>query len=106
MSGGSDEADLVEARRLRDLARAIVRTDMATLRADLGERSLASRARDQVIGTAVDTAEKGVDLALENKALLALTLTGVTGWLFREPLGALGHRCLTWVERRWLSRRV
>jgi hypothetical protein len=94
------ETGLIEARRLRDLARSIVRTDLATLRLDLAERPLGRRVRDSVVTGAVDTAENAVDLALENRAVLALTLSGVVGWLFRKRLGALAHTGWRWVYGR------
>lgn len=99
-----DEAQLIEARRLRDLARSIVRTDLATLRHSLAERPLRQRMRDRAVVTAVDTAEYGIDLARENRGVLTITLAGITGWLFRKPLGALAHTGWTWAERqlaRW-----
>jgi len=104
MTLAPDEADLIEAQRLRDMARANVRTNLQTLRDGLTERPLTTRVRDQVVSTAVDTAESGIDLALENKALLGLTLASVVGWLFRKRLGGLAQAGWTagwnWAERR------
>jgi len=94
------EAGLIEARRLRDMARSIARTDLATLRLDLAERPLGRRVRDSVVTGAVDTAESAIDLALENRTVLALTLSGVIGWLFRKRLGALAQTGWTWVSGR------
>lgn len=100
MTIAPDEAHLIEARRLRDMARGIVRTDLATLRLSLAERPLGRRMRDRAVVTAVDTAEYTVDLARENRGVLALTLAGVTGWLFRKPLGVLAHTGWAWTKRR------
>ena len=104
MSLSGDEADLIEAQRLRDMARGIVRTDLDTLRAELAAQPLSRRLRNRVVTTAVDTVESGIDLAMENRALLGLTLAGVFGWLFRKPIGGLAHSGWMWIER-WRARR-
>jgi hypothetical protein len=91
------ETRLIEARRLRNLARSIARTDLQTLLLDLAERPLRRRLRDGAIAGAVDTAENVVELALENRAVLALTVTGVVGWLFRKRLGILAQTVWTWL---------
>ena len=102
MTLGSDEADLIAARRLRDMARAIVHTDLATLRRDVAERPVVGRVRAQIISTALDTAESGIDLALESRGVLALTGTALVGWLFRKPLGVLAQHGWT-RAKQWLA---
>ena len=97
----ADEVALIEARRLRDMARGNVRTNLDTLRRDLAERPLTARLREAAITTAVDTAENAINLALENRAVLGGTLASVIGWLFRKPLGRLGHSGCTWVAHHW-----
>ena len=101
----ADEADLIEAQRLRDMARDIVRGDLDTLRQSLSDRPITTQVRDQAVSTAADVAQSGIDLALENRGVLALTLAGVIGWLFRKPLGALGHAGWTWTVRRFSGQR-
>ncbi len=104
MSLSADEADLIAAQRLRDMARAIVRTDLATLRESLAAEPLSRRLRNRVVAIAADTAQGGIDLALENRALLGFTLAGLFGWLFRKPIGGLAHSGWMWFER-WRIRR-
>jgi hypothetical protein len=99
-----DEADLIEAQRLRDLARDILRSDLDTLREDLARRPLAGRARDAVVTAVADTAESGIDLARENIGVLALTGATLLGWLFRKPLGALAQSGLARAGQ-WLAQR-
>lgn len=82
-------AHLIEARRLRNAARAIVRTDVATLRLDLAERPLTTRVRDQVVSAATQTAQDGVALAKDNPLIVGLTIAAVIAWLFRNRLSAL-----------------
>ena len=97
-------ADLIEARRLRNTARAIVRTDVATLRLDLAERPLATRVRDQVVSTTTQVIDDGVALANENRAIVGLTIGAVFAWLFRKPLGRLVQAIYARIEQafaRW-----
>lgn len=104
MSRAADEAALIEARRLRDLARTVVRTDLQTLRLSLTERPLARRAQDRLVATAVDTAESGLELARENGVVLALTAASLVAWLFRKRLGALAQA--GWIRAASLAVRV
>lgn len=104
MTLAPDEADLIEAQRLRDLARSILRSDLDTLREDLGRRPLAGRAREAVMTAVVDSAESGIGLARENIGVLALTGTALLGWLFRKPLGALAQSGIARAGE-WLAQR-
>ncbi len=104
MNLSGDETDLIAAQHLRDMARAIVRTDLATLRASLAAEPLSRRLRKRVVAGAVDTAQSGIELALENRALLAVTLAAAIGWLFRKPIGGLAHSGWMWLERWRASR--
>lgn len=100
MSLSDAERALVEAQRLRDMARSIVRTDLETLRLGLSDRPVTTRVRDAVVTRAVDTAENGMALVRDNRAAIGLTMTGVIGWLFRRQLGALAQtgwaRLMAW----------
>lgn len=84
-----DDAALIAARRLRDRARAIVRTDVETLRADLTARPILQRMRDSAVARATDALHAGAELAQENLVVLGLTLGALAGWLFRRRLGRL-----------------
>ena len=94
------ETRLIEARRLRDMARSIVRTDLATLRLSLIERPLGTRVRDGAMARATDLARGTLGLAMESKGLLGLTLAGVAGWLFRKRLGSIAQAGWTWIAGR------
>jgi hypothetical protein len=98
-TGETGETQVIEARRLRDAARGIVYTDLATLRHGLADRPLTSRVRERVIAGVVDTFEDGVALADENRLVLGLTLAALAGWLFRNRLGGLGQTVFAWAER-------
>ena len=85
------ETRLIEARQLRDAARAIVRTDLATLQLSLAERPLTERARDSAVTRATGLAHSTLDLAMASRGVFLLTLTAVAGWLFRKRLGAIAQ---------------
>ncbi len=85
-------AELVEARRLRDMARGIVKTDVATVKLELAERSIPERVRDRIVLAATETAEDGVALVRENRVVVGLTVAALIGWLFRGQLGTLSAR--------------
>lgn len=89
MSARDGEAAVIEARALRDSARALVRTDLATLRAEWSRRPLARRLRDRAVSRAADAIEAGVDLALAQRWVIAGTLAALAGWLFRNRLAGL-----------------
>ncbi len=101
MTTASDEAALVAARNLRDVARELVRSDIATIRSDLAARPLGERLRQKVVSGLADTADSAAALARDNPAVLALTVTGLIGWFAREPLGRFAR--YGWVTaKRWL----
>jgi hypothetical protein len=87
-------ADVIAARKLRDAARGIVKTDIATVRLELGQRSIPERVRDQVVRSVTQVADDGLALVNDNRAVAGLTIAAVTGWLLRRPLGTLsGYMC-------------
>ena len=82
---------LSEDRALRDSAKALVKADLAHVKADLSGKSVQSRVSDRVSEGALDLFEEGKVLATENKEVLAglggalvLLLAGVplVRWLF------------------------
>ena len=82
---------LSEDRALRDSAKALVKADLAHVKADLSGKSVQSRVSDRVSEGALDLFEEGKSLATENKEVLAglggalvLLLAGVplVRWLF------------------------
>jgi hypothetical protein len=87
----SIETRLIEARRLRDAARGVLRSDIDNLRHGLDDRPIARRVRDEIISKAADAMESGVDLASRNRLAIGLGLGALAGWLFRKPLGRLGQ---------------
>jgi hypothetical protein len=100
----SIETRLIEARRLRDAARGVLRSDIDNFRNGLNDRPIARRVRDEIVSKAADAMESGVDLASRNRLAIGLGLAGLAGWLFRKPLTGLGQGA--WARLTALTRRL
>lgn len=89
---------LLEDRRLRDAARALVETDLRNLKADLSAKSLGERAVDRIAGGASDVYDEAMEVAADHKGALAAIVAALALWFARHPiLDALfgeneGHR--------------
>lgn len=80
------QADLA----LRDAARALFDADLASVKADLAERSIGGRIIDRVTEAAADMADEATDMVGENAGPLAIG-TGLAAalggaWLFRDRI--------------------
>jgi hypothetical protein len=95
----TDEIGLIEARRLRDAARAIVSTDFATLSHQLAERPLTVRLRERAIEGVTDAVESGIALADENRVVVGVTIAAVIGWLLRNRLVRAGRAAAAGAQR-------
>lgn len=82
---GSDQ--LGELRALRDEAWAVVRTDIESLRVGLEERGVGERIKDRALGEAQDAWGHAVDVAADNKGVVAATLLALIAWFLRGPIG-------------------
>lgn len=89
-----DEQALIDARALRDAARGVVATDLAVLRSEWTRRPLTRRLRDRAVNHAADAIEAGIDLARDQKWVIAATLAALGGWLFR-------NRLAKWAQIGW-----
>jgi hypothetical protein len=85
------ERNLREDRLLRDAARALVEADIAQLRASLAERSIPSRIADRIGEGATDVLDEAVEVADDNKGVIAALVGAIVLWFARHPiLEALG----------------
>jgi hypothetical protein len=100
------ESRLIEARRLRDAARGVLRSDIDTFRHGLTDRPIASRVRDQIIGRMADALDDGVALAGRNRLALGLGLGALAAWLFRKPLCRVGQKTWAWLSATVQRRRA
>lgn len=80
---------LVEDRALRDAALALVKADIAHLKGDFGAKSMGARFVDRMSEGAVDVFEEAVEVADDNKGVLATLIAAVILWFARNPILSL-----------------
>lgn len=83
------ERQLVEDRALRDAALALVKADIAHLRTDMSAKGIGSRFADRMSEGAVDVFEEAVEVADNNRGVLATLVAAVLIWFARNPIMAL-----------------
>ena len=79
--------NLAEYRALRDEAWAIVRGDIAALRADLHAHGIGERIKDRAAEEAEAAWDSARDIASDHKGVVAGTLLALAAWLLRGPIG-------------------
>ncbi|MDZ4307317.1 hypothetical protein [Allopontixanthobacter sp.] len=80
---------LKEDRLLRNAALALLKADVANLRADLAGKGFGERIVDRISEGAVDIFEEAVELADSNRGVLAALIGAVLLWFARNPILAL-----------------
>ena len=83
------EMQLREDRALRNAALAVVKADLAHVRADLTSRGVGARIFDRIGEGAVDVFEEAVEVADNHRGALATLLAAVVLWFARNPLMSL-----------------
>jgi hypothetical protein len=83
------EVQLHADRALRDSARALIEADIDHIRADLASRGVGERIFDRIGEGAVDVFEEAVEVADNNRGVLATLLAAVVLWFARHPLLSL-----------------
>ena len=83
------ERKMIEDRALRDAAFALVKADVAHLRADLTTKGIGERLLDRVADGANEVLEEAVDVAENNRGVLITLVAAIVLWLSRNPLIAL-----------------
>jgi hypothetical protein len=83
------ELQLREDRALRNAALALLKADIAHLRADLTSRGVGARIFDRIGEGAVDVFEEAVEVAENHRGALATLLAAVVLWFARHPIMAL-----------------
>lgn len=82
----SGREQLLGDRHLRDAARALVKADVANLRADLAVRGIGERAVDRVVEGANEVYEEAMEVAADNKGALAAIAAALVLWFARHPI--------------------
>ncbi len=80
------EFQLIEDRMVRNAAKAVLRADIAHIKADLRGKGLGARVGDRVTEGAVDVLEQATALADDNKGVLATLVAAVVIWFARNPI--------------------
>lgn len=80
---------LKEDRALRDAAAALVKADINHLRANLAGKGFGRRIADRLNDGAVSIFEETVELADNNRGVLATLIGAVLLWFARNPIIAL-----------------
>lgn len=79
-------ARMIEDKRLRDAARALVDTDIANLKADLAYRGAGARVADRLAAGASDVYDEALDVARDHKGALAAIAAAMILWFARNPV--------------------
>lgn len=83
---------LSEARAQRDSARKLVRDDIARLKGDLAEQPIPERVAETAKQEAAELATTTLEVANENRLVIAGTLAALVAWFARRPLIRLANR--------------
>ncbi|MGH6786977.1 MAG: hypothetical protein ACREBO_09105 [Novosphingobium sp.] len=80
------EARLAEDRANSRAARAVVEAEMAQIKADLAARGIGGRIADTAGEKAKAVADEALEVARDNKAVIAGTIGALALWVWRKPL--------------------
>ena len=80
------EHQLAQARAERDAARALFKTDLALVRADLRERGIGARIAARIGDSTLDMVDETIDYAEANKGPIAAVVAAIVVWFARGPI--------------------
>ena len=89
---------LERARSARNDAKAALDTHIALLRADIDQRGLGGRVKEEATEKAADAIEQAVEIAEANKAIVAGTVAALALWFLRTPLMRLASGLIDRLE--------
>lgn len=78
-----------EDKILRDAAMAVVQADISHIKTDYQARNLVARFATRMSEGATDVFEEAVDVAQDNKGVLATLIAAVMLWFARNPILSL-----------------
>ncbi len=80
---------MVADRHLRDAARALVEADVQNFRNNLRSENIANRALHRVKDSVSGLYDDAIDVAVDNKGIVAAVIAAIVVWLARTPILAL-----------------
>ena len=80
------EFEMKEDRALRDAAMALVKADIEHIRSDVSGRGLGTRIADRVSEVSTDVFDEAVEIAEDNKGVLAALAGALVLWFARNPI--------------------
>jgi hypothetical protein len=86
------ETRLLTDRANRNAARQLVDGGVAQVKSDLAARGVGGRVKDKLTGEVEDAVATGIDVARQNKPVIAGTIGLLLVWLLRGQLGRLAKR--------------
>ena len=89
-----DPESIESLRAARNSARAYFDTSLEQVKSDFGARSVGSRITSKVKEDAKAAAVYALDVARDNKGVVAGTLAALVLWFFRNPI-------IEWIERHF-----
>lgn len=86
------EAKLAQDRASRTLARSLFDRRLTQVKADLSARGIGGRIKDKAVRQGEEALAQGLEIARENRGIVAVTGTALALWFLRKPLIALAER--------------
>ena len=83
---GPRRAKMIEDKRLRDSARALVTADIENLKSDLAVKSPGARLADRLAEGASDVYDEALDVARDHKGALTAIAAAMILWFARNPV--------------------
>lgn len=78
--------EVLHARAVRDAAKAEWEARLALVKADVDARGVGGRIADRVGEQAVETLEQAIDIAEQNRGVIAGTIVALAVWFLRHPI--------------------
>lgn len=86
------ENRLARDRASRTTARGLFDHRLAQVKADLSARGVGGRIKDKAVRQSEDVLAQGLEIARENRGVVAATGAALALWFFRKPLAGLVNR--------------
>ena len=83
------EGKLAEDRVSRAAARGLFDRRLLQVKADLSARGVGGRIKDKAVRQGEEALAQGLEIARENRGIVAATGAALALWLFRKPVAAL-----------------